>query len=495
MRRFAKFAALTILAALLTACGSNSSDSNSGSATTTATGYFVDAPVQGVTYSYVQNGQTITGTTGAGGAFTYPAGVDVTFSVGNLTLGTVTPSGTVTPIHLAGNGANATSPAAINVVRLLLSLNSSGNTNNLIIDPTVAAAATTTLNLATATDLDLQAALNQINAATGNTFALTTVAAAQNHLQATMNGMFAGSYSGTYSGTSGGVWSIVIDASGNVTGSVDTGDVINGTMSTTLNTNGFDFVGTAGNTTWNGTLNTATGTFSGNWSNGTGSGSYTGTKAATGGGGGTPMAQGLWRGTNPNNGNIVDLLVVANGAAWITSNDSFKERPSSLTAGTLLNNAGVLSGTATKTALDVGVPMTGLSVTGTQTPSAVTLTLGGTTLNLTPVATTPATLAAVTRFWTNSWICPVNSDEINTTIDANGQFAVSTMLGKTLAGQLTPSTAGDYFDAVLTFGGTSTLYAGKTFTGIAYLTTTAANTQKLVVVASDGTDYIGFNVQ
>jgi hypothetical protein len=277
-----------IMFLFLAGCGGGSSSSSGGN-TATVVGYFVDAPVTGITYSYTVNGVTTSGITGAGGAFNYPTGTPVTFSIGKITFGTITPQGTVTPIQLAGAGSSATSPAVQSMVQLLLSLDPSaqaavaGSTDpsTITISPAVLAAANNLTPItidATTSQTALQTLLTTIGNATSTTFTLVTPTQANTHMSGTINGIFAGYYTGTYSGTSVGTWSVVIDAAGNVTGTTGNGYAITGAMSTTFNTNGFSFTGSAAGLTWIGTLD-INGGFTGNWGTGNTAGSYTGMKS------------------------------------------------------------------------------------------------------------------------------------------------------------------------------------------------------------------------
>ncbi|UFS62990.1 putative metal-binding motif-containing protein [Sulfurimonas sp. HSL-3221] len=108
----------------LTACGGG----GGGSSTPTVSGQFVDAPVQGLSYACSSG---TAGTTDAGGGYTCPDGDTVTFSVGAVTIGTVTAeSGPVAPYSFFP----ADTAAAVNLARLLQSLDGDGDPNNGLID-------------------------------------------------------------------------------------------------------------------------------------------------------------------------------------------------------------------------------------------------------------------------------------------------------------------------------------------------------------------------
>lgn len=131
------------LSAALVGCGSD------GGGTAQQVGTFIDDPVGGLTYSCVSGAQTLTGTTDSAGHFNYLPGQTCTFSVGKVTLGTLTgiPSdGKVTPQDVAGVARGATAaPSALVIAQFLQSLND-GSTAGKINIPT---SVTTALNSAT----------------------------------------------------------------------------------------------------------------------------------------------------------------------------------------------------------------------------------------------------------------------------------------------------------------------------------------------------------
>jgi len=279
-----------LLSTAVAACSPGSGGTTAGGSGTIV-GHFIDSAVVGLTYSYTLNGQTTTATTGVGGSFNYPAGTPVTFKIGNITLGTITPSGTVTPLQLAGNGSTPAATMVRNIVQLLISLDPAAQT---IVSAGISQPDTITLNTALLTaaantnvtpitisastsQTQLQTILTQIGNITGTTYTLINPTQATTHMTSSLNGIFAGNYSGTYSGASSGTWTITINSAGIISGSTGTGDAITGAMSTTLNTNAFNFNGTASGYPWNGTLD-GTGKFSGTWGTGNTTGTYTGTK-------------------------------------------------------------------------------------------------------------------------------------------------------------------------------------------------------------------------
>lgn len=305
---------LTAIATLILAgCGGGG---GAGGTAASTLGHFMDAAVDGITYSCTLNGQTASGVTANGGAFNCTQGSTVTFSIGKITLGSASSVGVITPINLAGPGSNSNTPAVQAIVQLLLSLDpaaaasvaASGVPASISISSAVLAAAN---NLAPVT---ISASSNQavidswlttIGVATGTTYTSVTPAAASWHLSGTLNGIFQGTYSGSFAGEFPGTWSVTIDANGNVTGTASaTGEVgggaVVGAVTSTLGAsgNGFNFTGTAGGTPWTGTVDPSTGIFSGTW-DGITTNTYTGTKAAAasgsgGAGSGSAVGTGLY---------------------------------------------------------------------------------------------------------------------------------------------------------------------------------------------------------
>jgi hypothetical protein len=81
-------------------------------------GRFVDSPVEGLRYV----SGTLSGTTGPDGEFRFEDGATVAFFIGDIQLGSAVPGkALMTPVDLVP-GAGVDSPAAINIARLLQSL-------------------------------------------------------------------------------------------------------------------------------------------------------------------------------------------------------------------------------------------------------------------------------------------------------------------------------------------------------------------------------------
>ena len=100
---------LLLLTLLLSGCGqSNLNDSDADSkpisdhvgASTILTGRFLDSAVEGITYT---SGST-TGTTHSSGTFQYENGNTVSFSVGDVVIGSGTPAEVMTAVDLVSEG-------------------------------------------------------------------------------------------------------------------------------------------------------------------------------------------------------------------------------------------------------------------------------------------------------------------------------------------------------------------------------------------------------
>ncbi|MBD3798254.1 MAG: hypothetical protein IE887_11160 [Campylobacterales bacterium] len=133
----------------LNACGGGGGgDSSSGTPpTSTVTGQFIDAPVQGLSYS-CSSGKS--GVTNSNGEYTCNSGDDVTFSINGVVIGIVAAQATaITPYTLFPNNT----AAAINLARLLQSLDDDSSDNIITIDTALEVNVPTGLNF-TATDFE-----------------------------------------------------------------------------------------------------------------------------------------------------------------------------------------------------------------------------------------------------------------------------------------------------------------------------------------------------
>lgn len=118
--------ACSLITIALTACGGGGGGSNSVAVSSTPlTGLFLDSAVQNLSY----NTDTLSGITNEKGEYQYVEGESVTFYIGNLAIGPVLAQPVITPLTLAGT-TDLSNQTAINIARLLQSLDSNGDLND-----------------------------------------------------------------------------------------------------------------------------------------------------------------------------------------------------------------------------------------------------------------------------------------------------------------------------------------------------------------------------
>ena len=128
---------LMILLLFVISCSSSSDGSDgSGAATSSATssGIFVDSPVSGLQY----NTGTQSGLTDGNGRFFFQEGETVTFSIGDLVLGSGVARQVLTPVEIVVGAIHANDLKVINLCRLLQSLDVDGDPSNGIEIPAAA---------------------------------------------------------------------------------------------------------------------------------------------------------------------------------------------------------------------------------------------------------------------------------------------------------------------------------------------------------------------
>ena len=195
--------------AFLASCGGGSGSDSGTSAT--AAGVFKDSNTSGL--SYVSGNQS--GTTGPDGSFSYEVGQPVTFSVGGVTIGTVSGQSVITPVDLVP-GASSGSVQVQNIVRFLLMLDSDGDpTNGITVSAATQSVAAnwqqvdfTTASLSTA----LVSIISDVASADGTPHTLPSSAAAKTHLESTLLCTRAGAFRGTFSGSDTGAFGFLVDA-------------------------------------------------------------------------------------------------------------------------------------------------------------------------------------------------------------------------------------------------------------------------------------------
>ena len=203
-----------LMAATLVACGGGS-----GAGPNVRTGYFIDSAVEGLRY---QSGSQ-SGYTDSNGTFQYEEGQPVTFSIGNLKLGSlVVKNSRVFPVDLIDGATDERHPTVSLMAQILQTLDSDGDpSNGITISDRTRTGLGQVIELAS-TDLDAAAnALGQLlssNSLGLPVSALVSATDAKTHLQTNLVKEYAGTWTGSFSGDDSGDCSIDISASGSITG-------------------------------------------------------------------------------------------------------------------------------------------------------------------------------------------------------------------------------------------------------------------------------------
>ena len=121
-KRLLTSAALIASALFLQGCGSSDDPPDVAAS---LIGVFLDSPVGNINYKTA----TKEGVTDADGKYEYVAGETVTFSIGTLTFPPVAAAETVTPLDIAGT-TDPNDQEALNMIRLLQTLDADGDPNN-----------------------------------------------------------------------------------------------------------------------------------------------------------------------------------------------------------------------------------------------------------------------------------------------------------------------------------------------------------------------------
>ena len=111
----------------LAGCLDGSSDSDDDEEVSSRTGVFVDSAVAGLDYRGEKTGA---GMTNQRGEFSYVDGERLTFSIGELELGSATGSEVLTPLSIVEGATAAEDQRVSNMLVLLQSLDADGNLNN-----------------------------------------------------------------------------------------------------------------------------------------------------------------------------------------------------------------------------------------------------------------------------------------------------------------------------------------------------------------------------
>jgi len=127
MRRFVMSVSGIFLVALMMGCSSVGTSVTS--TPVPLTGVFMDSLVGGINYST----PTFKGVTKADGVFQYKAGETVTFSIGELVLGSSVGKPVVTPLDLVPGAKGASDQSVVNICVLLQTLDQDGDAANGIL--------------------------------------------------------------------------------------------------------------------------------------------------------------------------------------------------------------------------------------------------------------------------------------------------------------------------------------------------------------------------
>lgn len=124
MYRLFHFFFVCVLSTVIISCGGAGGSSDTD--TSALEGIFTDGPVEGLSYT----SGSLSGITNETGRFSYQQGETVTFSVGDIIIGTGTPTATMTPISLVPGAVDETHPTVINIVRFLMTIDDDNDASN-----------------------------------------------------------------------------------------------------------------------------------------------------------------------------------------------------------------------------------------------------------------------------------------------------------------------------------------------------------------------------
>ncbi len=245
------------LIALLTACGGG------GGGSSTISGQVVDSLVEGLQYTSGSN----SGLTDANGRFQAAPGADITFRVGDITLGTLSARDVLNIVDLVDGAEeySTSNPRIYNTARFLQSIDEDRDASNGIkITQQVR-------DLAVGVSMDFTDPSWDSASATTDFFAalgapIVGTAAANTHgnewLKASRPGLFSGSWQDS-GNTIGGDWELSVGNAGKLVMIAATDGADEG-GTTPIQANG-DFTVFTGSATWTGNVNRRTGAVSGTW--------------------------------------------------------------------------------------------------------------------------------------------------------------------------------------------------------------------------------------
>lgn len=217
-----------ISSVILVGCGGSGGGNGNGQVspveetTTAATGVFEDSAVEGL--QYVSG--DISGVTNAEGEFEYLVGEQVTFSIGDIVVGSAIGAQTITPVSLVAGAVDETNAVVTNIARFLQTLDNDNNPDNgiLITEDVRNLAQERTIDFDQsifnfANDGNVQTIVAELSALTSaGARGLISQSQAQVHLSDTLIANFAGSYEGTFVGDDSGTWQFVANQQGEIVG-------------------------------------------------------------------------------------------------------------------------------------------------------------------------------------------------------------------------------------------------------------------------------------
>jgi len=330
-------------------------------AATVKQGSFDVSLVEGLSY---ESGEQA-GKTDSNGQFSYEEGKQITFKVGDIVVGTITPRSRVAITTLVANANDETDITVTNIMRFLVTIDNDNDLSNgiqitaVINDQAIGA----TINfkqpiLAFETDSNVVTLVqNMTTVSSASRRSLATVKRSRTALKSNLISAYSGLYDGNFSGDDTGSWSIAIDENGLVSGEGISNSDGSFTISGQIQSTGiasFDLAG-SGNTstgaTYAGTID-LNGNFSGTWLNAgdNQAGTFSGSKQQpkpTEPGNGDPNPSPVPDGTIPTepfkNAAQLYSIVNSNLASYISSNISIK-------APNIAENAAVIPVTITSPA-------------------------------------------------------------------------------------------------------------------------------------------------
>jgi hypothetical protein len=179
MKKFLKFGAIAVAVTLVVGCGGSSGTPTA--TTSPLTGFFIDSPVQGLTYTTA----TQSGTTSADGGFKYLAGETVTLKLYGLTISSPLGYTYLTPFDLSDSSVDPN--YSINLVRVLLAVDEDSNPSNGIKLPAFSGTLDVNFNKSIRDfEADADGKISSFLAANANGRSLATVQTAVTHFNSSL---------------------------------------------------------------------------------------------------------------------------------------------------------------------------------------------------------------------------------------------------------------------------------------------------------------------